>query len=255
MGKQMIKGWAAALLMVFMGHAWAANTVTPVEKNLMAKGVQIVQTFPSSSGLKAIIADNGKEKRLFYVTPDGKSLIVGMVFDTNGENVTTADMSRAGVTDVGGAKTLTDAQLESIWARAEKLNWIPEGTGKKAIYVLFDPNCPYCHRLWTSLRGAVAAGNVQIRWLPVAILKDSSKGLGAAIYAARNPSQVLSEMVNRQLQPAVVTDAANKKMAYNLLLLRDTGYTGVPTIIYRQNGKVRTAMGSPTDAELAALLR
>jgi len=251
----MIKGWAAALLMVFLGQSSAADTVTPVERNLMAKGVKIVQSFPSASGLKAIIADNGKEKRLFYVTPDGKSLVVGMVFDTAGENVTTADMSRAGVTDVGGAKTLTDAQLESIWARLEKLSYVPEGNGKKTIYVLFDPNCPYCHRLWTSVRSAVAAGNVQIRWLPVAILKESSKGLGAAIYAARSPSQALADMVNRQLQPAAITDAANKKMAYNLLLLRDTGYTGVPTIIYRDNGKIRTAMGAPTDAELATLLR
>jgi len=251
----MIKGWAAALLIIFLGQAWAADTVTPVEKNLMTKGVKIVQSFPSASGLKAIIADNGKEKRLFYVTPDGRSLIVGMVFDTAGENVTTADMSRAGVTDVGGAKTLTDAQLESIWARLEKLSWIPEGTGKKTIYVLFDPNCPYCHRLWTAVRGAVGAGNVQIRWLPVAILKDSSKGLGAALYAARNPSQLLAAMVNHQLQPAVVTEVANKKMAYNLLLLRDTGYTGVPTIIYRESGRVRSTMGFPSDNELLSIFR
>jgi thiol:disulfide interchange protein DsbG len=254
----MIKGWvlaAAAAVMAIGGLARAADAVTPVEKNLMAKGVQVVQSFPSASGLKAIIADNGKEKRLFYVTPDGKSLIVGMVFDTAGENVTTADMSRAGVTDVGGPKTLTENELESIWSRAEKLSWIAEGTGKKTIYVLFDPNCPYCHRLWTSVRSAVASGAVQVRWLPVAILKDSSKGLAAGIYESKTPSRVLSDMVNRQLQPVAISDAANKKMAYNLLLLRDTGYTGVPTILYRQNGKVRTAMGSPTDAELAALLR
>ena len=251
----MIKCLVAAMLMALLGQARANVAPTPVEKNLMTKGVKIVQAFPAASGLKAIIADNGKEKRLFYVTPDGKSLIVGMVFDAAGENLTTADMSRAGVSDVGGAKTLTNAQLESIWARVEKLSWIPEGTGKKVIYVLFDPNCTYCHRLWTSLRDAVASGKVQIRWLPVAILKESSKGLGAAIYNARNPSQVLAEMVNRQLKPAALTEALNKKMAYNLLLLRDTGHTGVPTLILRQNNKVRTTEGAPTDAELAELLR
>ena len=257
MGNQIIKHWliAAAAAMSVGSAGAAANNLTPVEKNLMSKGVQIVQTFPSSSGLKAIVADNGKEKRLFYVTPDGKSLVVGMVFDTTGNNVTTEDMSRAGVSDVGGAKTVSDAQLEAIWKRAEKLSWIPEGNGKKTIYVLFDPNCPYCHRLWSSVRGAVQSGSVQVRWLPVAILKESSKGLAAAIYTAKNPSQILGDMVNRQLQPVTVTEAANKKMAYNLLLLRDTGYTGVPTILYRQNGKVRTAMGSPTDVELATMLR
>lgn len=255
---------ATAVVSAFSGFADAASIglamkPTPVEQHLMNKGVKIVQAFPSASGLKAIVADNGKDRRLFYVTPDGKSLLSGMVFDTAGNNITTSDMSRAGVTDaVGtGAKTLSDAQLESIWDRAGKLRWVLEGSpsAKKVVYVFFDPNCPYCHRLWTTLRSAVQGGKVQVRWLPVAILKDDSKNLAAAIYEAKNSSQAMAQMVNRQLQPVRVSDAANKNVAYNLLLLRDTGYTGVPTIFFRSGGKIRSAMGALSEQELATILQ
>lgn len=259
MGKVIKVSLLAAVMQMVATHAMAvdsdANKPTPVEQHLMSKGVKIAQAFPSASGLKAIVADNGKEKRLFYVTPDGKSLLVGSVYDAVGTNVTTADLSRAGVSDVSGLPSLSDGQLQSIWARAEKLNWVAEGAGSNVLYVFFDPNCPYCHRLWTTLRGGVQSGKVQVRWLPVAILKDDSKGLAAAIYAAKNPSQAMAQMVNRQLQPVFVSEAANQNVAHNLLLLRDTGYTGVPTILFRRAGKVRATMGSPTEQELAALLQ
>lgn len=233
----------------------AQDKATPVEQHLAAQGVKVVQSFSSVSGLRAIVADNGAEKRLFYITPDGKSLIVGMVFDAQGNNVTSGDMSKAGVSDVGGAKVMGDAQLQALWDRVEKRRWVQEGKSGKVIYAIFDPNCPYCHRLWGSMRAAVQAGKVQVRWLPVAILKDTSKGLGAAIYSSANPSEALAKMVNRQLQPVAVSERDNRDMALNLLLLRDTGYTGVPALMFKRGNKIVSMMGAPDDRELAALLQ
>jgi len=228
---------------------------TPVEQHLASQGVKIVQSFTSASGLRAIVADNGTEKRMFYITPDGKSLIVGMVFDAQGNNITSADMNKAGVSDVGGAKVMGDAQLQALWDRVEKRRWVQEGKSGKVIYAFFDANCPYCHRLWSTLRAGVQAGKIQVRWLPVAILKDTSKGLGAAIYSAANPSDALARMVNRQLQPVSINERDNRDMALNLLLLRDTGYTGVPTLMFKRGTRIVSMMGAPDDKELAALLQ
>lgn len=233
----------------------AQDKPTPVEQHLASQGVKVVQSFSSVSGLRAIVADNGAEKRLFYVTPDGKSLIAGMVFDAQGNNVTSVDMSKAGVSDVGAAKVMGDAQLQALWDRVEKRRWVQEGKSGKAIYAIFDPNCPYCHRLWGSLRAAIQAGKVQVRWLPVAILKDTSKGLGSAIYSSANPSEALAKMVNRQLQPVAVSERDNRDMALNLLLLRDTGYTGVPALMFKRGNKIVSMMGAPDERELAALLQ
>jgi thiol:disulfide interchange protein DsbG len=197
---------------------------------------------------------------LFYITPDGQSLIVGLVFDQEGNNVTSADMKKAGVvstlSSVGGAKMLSDAQLQSLWDRAEKRRWVQEGKSGKVIYAIFDPNCPYCHRLWRTLEKSVKAGKIRVRWLPVALLKDTSKGMGAAIYTSAKPSEALAMMANQQLPPlAVVNDQENQDMAHNLLLLRDTGYTGVPVLMFKRGSKVVTMMGAPDDRELAVLLQ
>lgn len=247
------------LAAMIAGAAMVANAAqdkaTPVEQHLAAQGVKIVQSFSSIAGLRAIVADNGTEKRLFYITPDGQGLIAGMVFDAQGNNITSADMNKAGVSDVGGAKVMGDTQLQSLWDRAEKRRWVQEGKSGKVVYVIFDPNCPYCHRLWSTLRAGVQAGKIQVRWLPVAILKDTSKGLGAAIYSASNPSEALAKMVNRQLQPVSVSDRDNREMAHNLLLLRDTGYTGVPALMFKRGNKIVSMMGAPDEREMAALLQ
>ncbi|WP_357432374.1 hypothetical protein, partial [Micromonospora sp. NPDC049679] len=65
-----------------------------MESYLMSKGNMIVHAFPAASGMKGIVVDNGAEKRLFYVTPDGKSLLAGVMFDTQGANLTSVDLAR-----------------------------------------------------------------------------------------------------------------------------------------------------------------
>jgi thiol:disulfide interchange protein DsbG len=262
---------------------------TPAEQYLLSKGVKILQSFPSASGLRAIVADSGTEKRLFYVTPDGKSLILGLVFDTEGNSVTGADMKKAGVSAPGAAvnapaaaagpapaaltgvgagssavgnqavagtvtpKPMNDAQLRDLWDRAEKRRWIQEGNSDKIIYVLFDANCTFCHKLWGALRAGIQSGKFQVRWLPVALLAPTSKELGAAIYSSKSPSEALAKMASRQLQPVKVSDRDNLDMAYNMLLLRDTGYTGVPVMLFKRGNRIVSMVGAPDDRELSAL--
>lgn len=231
----------------------SVNSPTPAEQYLMKQGVEIRQVFMSRSNLKAIVADSGKERRLFYVTPDGQSLISGMVFDVNGENVTSEDMARFNVRDVGGDKVLNTAQLEDLWKRAGQLRYIAEGKGRP-VYVLFDPNCPYCHQLWGSLRKVAEKGDVEIRWLPVAILSDSSKNLAAALYQAKSPVAALTDLGMGTLKAAPMIDKPTVlDLSRNLLLLRDTGYTGVPTLLWKEGDQVRLRMEVPDPQQFAAI--
>jgi len=61
--------------------------------------------------------------------------------------------------------------------------------------------------------------------------------------------------VNHQLQPVAVSNQVKRNMALNLLLLRDTGYTGVPVLMFKRGEKVAALMGSPDEKELAAILQ
>jgi thiol:disulfide interchange protein DsbG len=230
-----------------------ADGPTQAEQYLMKQGVKISQAFVSRSSLKAIVADNGAERRLFYVTPDGQSLISGMVFDLNGQNITSEDMARFNVKDVGGNQVLSDMQLEDLWKRAGELQYIAEGEGRP-VYVVFDPNCPYCHQLWRSLREVAASGKVQVRWVPVAILSESSKNLAAALYQTKSPLASLTELGLGSLGAApVIEKASADALARNLLLLRDTGYTGVPTLLWKEGDKIKVRMEVPDAQQFASI--
>ena len=52
--------------------------------------------------------------------------------------------------------------------------WIKEGKGPHIIYIFFDPNCPFCHRLYVNTRAWIKQGKVQLRWIPVGILTTTS---------------------------------------------------------------------------------
>lgn len=254
----------AALVAWTLGTTLACAAVapaTPAEQHLVKSGSTIVSRFASTSGLTALVADNGKEQRLFYEPADGRSLIMGIVFDAQGHNVTQADMAKAQASSpapasVGGEAAApapaTAADAHAILARASKSAWIQDGTKGKVLYAIFDPNCPYCHRLHDALRPYVAAGKVQVRWIPVSILTDSGSGTIAATFEAKDPSSALTLAFNHALAPAPMTPRIKLAIAKNVLLLRDTGYNGVPILMYESDGRPAMHWGLPTSQQIAA---
>ncbi|MBB3923735.1 thiol:disulfide interchange protein DsbG [Xanthomonas arboricola] len=215
---------------------------TEAEQFLIGQGAKITKAFMSESGLKAVVADNGRAKQLFYIAPNGKYLVSGTVYDSVGGNVTSNDVARGGIEDGGKAEALSAQAREALWQQAEKLNWIAEGRGDRIAYVIFDPSCPYCHQLWTKLQVEAENLNTQVRWLPVAILSEDSKNLAAAIYQSKNASAALHAMGDRTLTPVAVREETVIKLGSNLNLLRTSGYTGVPTILYRDRDGVQVTM-------------
>ncbi|HHM6453940.1 TPA: thiol:disulfide interchange protein DsbG [Pseudomonas aeruginosa] len=247
-------------LAAFASHAAAAETaeVTPVESYLMSKGNAIVQAFPAASGMKGIVVDNGAEKRLFYVTPDGKSLLAGVMFDTQGANLTSVDLARTASVEPVPQSSQSAGSLAQAWKQAEQLKWLAEGDADRVMYAFFDPNCAYCHELWGMLRAPVAAGDVQVRWIPISILRASSNELNAAIYQQAATEGVLvpmAEMAKRQLQPATVTEGIRQSLADNLALFRQAGFRRTPMILYRDKDQVKVFEGAPLPQKLAMMLK
>ena len=229
---------------------------TDVERFLLSQGVKIPTAFDSASGFKAIVADNGAERKLMYVSPDGQSLFIGQVYDLSGNNVTDADMARASIGPAtAGVAAVPADQRDMLWRTAGTLDYVEEGTGKKIVYAVVDPMCPYCHQLYRQTREAVAAGQVTVRWLPVAILADRSKGLGAALYGASDRKQGLAQLMAGELEPVRVEMPAAQSMARNLLLLRDSGHTGVPFVIHEDADGVRLEDDPLADANFERIFK
>ncbi|KAF1702926.1 thiol:disulfide interchange protein DsbG [Pseudoxanthomonas kaohsiungensis] len=230
---------------------------TAAERFLLEQGSTITTAFTSESGLKAIVAERGTEQRLFYVTADGGYLISGTVYDAKGGNVTNNDLARAAIPADSGRHVI-DAEMAAIWEQAGGLDYVAEGAAEdpeKIVYVIFDPQCPYCHQLWGMIRPVAAAGRIQVRWIPVAILSESSKNLAAAIYQAKDASRALTEMGGGTLTGVKVTEKTAAELERNLQLLQASGYTGVPTILYMDDGRPRGIMSVPGEEQFNRIFR
>jgi thiol:disulfide interchange protein DsbG len=166
----------------------------------------------------------------------------------------------------GGAQTRM-AVPRPGWDDLEHAKWIADGRddAPRRIYVFMDANCKYCTKLWTDARPWIAGGQVQLRYLMVAVISPTSGGKAAAILADKDPARRLDAYerahsfgVARMLAggphhalsdpnllpmdpiPAALGDvlAANERLMAGLSL------SGTPGIVFRSaNGQVATRAG------------
>lgn len=62
--------------------------------------------------------------------------------------------------------------------------------GANTVYVLFDPQCPHCGRLWE--QSLPLHKKVKFVWIPVAFINAKSAPQGAALLTAANPVEAMT---------------------------------------------------------------
>lgn len=83
------------------------------------------------------------------------------------------------------------SRADTVLAGAPKATWIAEGQGRRPVYIFFDPNCPSCQLLYKNLRSFIGSHDLQLRWIPVAVVNVTSLGKAAAILEAPDPPAAL----------------------------------------------------------------
>ncbi|MBC8742044.1 thioredoxin fold domain-containing protein [Paraburkholderia sp. UCT31] len=125
-----------------------------------------------------------------------------------------------------------------------------------------DPNCIFCHPTWKALQPYEAAG-LQVRWVPVAFQQASSAGKAAALLESRDPQAMLrhgestnvEEKESIRIDPIPVSVAAEAKIDANGKLMADMGFSGTPTVLYKDaSGAYVALQGMPTLSQLPKIL-
>ncbi len=246
--------------------ALAAPPLPAPLKALEKKGLSIVGTFPAAGGLTAYAAHAGTEPIALYLTPDGKHVIAGTMFDNAGKNLTAAGLEKA------VSQPMTDA----VWGTLEKSHWIADGRANapRTVYVFTDPNCPYCNKLWADARPWVDSGKVQLRHVMVGILTPSSAGKAAALLGDKNPAAALDAherghvesnakmLANGRPKPlgddnlkplAEVPAALAEKLEANAALMASFGLRATPALVWKDaKGGVQMRQGAP-ESDLIAI--
>lgn len=236
-------------------------------KALEQQGVTIVGTFPAPGGLTAWAGYFGQRPVAIYVTPDGKHVIAGTLYDANGKEAA----------DEALEKAVRPVLSDAAWKKLEASRWIADGkpNAARTVYVFTDPNCPYCTKFWADARPWVDSGKVVLRHVMVGILTPTSAGKAAALLADRDPAAALLAYESSHVPANSANLAAGKarplsggplqplqkippeiqrQLGANQKLMASLGLEGTPGIVWRDaKGAVQMRSGVP-DGALDAIL-
>ncbi|MBS1235698.1 MAG: hypothetical protein H6R46_493 [Proteobacteria bacterium] len=165
--------------------------------------------------------------------------------------------SKAGVRQKAAASMLADIN---------QATWIRDGKSTHVMYVFFDPNCPYCHKVFEMLRPQVQRGEVELRWVVVGKLMATSTGKAAAMLEAKDPTEALyrnergfsqetGSFGGIEEEPAPREETL-RRLNTNLALLNRSGFDAVPALLFRtKDGKADIIRGAPPAAFLEKLVK
>lgn len=225
----------------------ATPTAAAVEKAL-GPGVSVSGELDAPTGFHGFVATYQGNRIPVYVTPDGRHIVIGQLFDMQGRDLTGPAMQKVADSGLGAEQ----------WDMLAKSNWIVEGNPKaeRVVYVFVDTRCPYCHHLWQASQKYLERGDVQVRNILVAVISPDSLPEGALILDASDPSKAWQD--NERTfgkHPAPAADAgsatARAKIAANNKLMRRLGFQGTPSIVYKDaDGRVHALQGMPRQPEM-----
>ncbi|WP_314402214.1 thiol:disulfide interchange protein DsbG [Stenotrophomonas rhizophila] len=256
---------AAALLMGLAGCSQAQSPKAPdaakpaaaaktgdypaVLKGIQKHGFEVVGEFDAPGGLRGFAGVvGGQQPAAAYVTPDGKHVVVGSLFDANGEDVGAAPLEKL------AAKPMS----EKMWNKLDASAWVRDGRADapRVVYTFSDANCPYCHRFWDAARPWVDSGKVQLRHIMVGVIREDSPAKAAAILTAPNPSAALLEnehnFDNGGIKPvAKLSPEVANKLDANQELMIEMGFQGTPGILFKDDkGMLQRRSGMPQGQDM-----
>ena len=237
--------------LAFSTYAVAASDEPDAIKQMEKQGIRIIGPFDSPGGLKSWLGDYQGAGVTLYLTPDGKHVISGYMYDEKGAN-----LSEGVIND----KIYVPAGRE-MWKKLQSVPGVTEGSDKATCHVVVfaDPFCPYCRTFYQQAEPAIKDNTLQIKTLLVGILKPESGQYAAGILSAANPSQAWRDFENNpgltkpdlpEKTPRQIFD----QIQNNQKLMQELGANGTPAIYYMNSAKkLQQVIGLPDKEQMADL--
>lgn len=255
----------------------APTDVPEALQPLADRGAQI-RYLGTESGMDGWIAIYQGQEQYYYITPDKKAFVTGLMFGNDGRPVT-IDQVRAlqaksgDVLDLlaepapGAAETAKAQQnpltsvadnmaaktpAERLFKDVQNSNWFVMGNpAAPEIYSFIDPQCPHCHEFMKDLKADyIDKGLIEVRLIPVGFLAGSLEQ-AAFLLASPDPATLFQRHLDgdKAALPAkseVSTQAVQKNMA----LMQAWKFNVTPLTLYRgRDGKVKILRGNAKDMQ------
>lgn len=226
---------AAIALAGAMSTAHAAQPLTAYKGELptvlkfatASASLEVFKKFEAAQGLDGwVVKDKASGKPVvIYTTKDGSKMLAGMMIDQTGKNLT-AEYTELHVPP----PDYTPAYNDFIAAPSVMVG---SKSAKAEITVAFDANCGFCKLIHKMVKPSIDAGELRVRYVPVAILGQDSDVKAAGILASKDP---LTEVNNAAAGRPLATSSDTTllaKVTGNTNLMRKHGFNGTPTVLYK----------------------
>lgn len=233
--------FAAISLACAVGAQAAAKPAEP-PPFLAAKGLKVLESKPGPNGTTA------------WVVTDGKGGAPAVVFTLPGTNMAVAGV----IWDAKTGKVLSNgyapSKMHPAATQINNMRGFVEGQPRPAdqvLHVVFDPRCPYCHKLYEAAQPHIKSGKLTVKWLPVVVLgsdADRAKSMDAiaAGFNMGDGAKAMKAIVSGQASKGKPDKKLVSDLIINEQFLRQSykenpelGQLGVPTAYFI------TAAGQP----------
>ena len=232
----------------------------------------VIQTWPGPGGLTgALYRDvNGQEGVAWVDAPDNL-VMIGTLVGADGKNYnTSSDFALAANRSVV-AQTVSEAPtaantISTLGTLMTGGTGFTEGRSGPQATVYIDPNSSVGQRLYLALAPKIAAGTLNVRYVPVAEKDKSSLHKAEDILAAPAPAKKMSmderlfnKSPNGQMEGGIRGVPSTLSMVQevdgNTALLATAGYINNPVMVYCDKaGKHQVSVGDATVGDLASIL-
>jgi thiol:disulfide interchange protein DsbG len=241
-------------------------------QRFVADGAQ-VRFLGTINGMDGWLTIKQGQEQYFYVTPDKKNFIMGLLFAEDGRMLTIDQVQKLREGEGEVLDLLVDGQLtrprldevnkgvtenkfevkspsEQLYGDIENSNWIPLGSAEAPfIYTIIDPQCPHCHAFLKDLEtNYIKAGKIQVRVVPIG-LRDETKAQAAFLLAAPNPEETLFRHLNVDETALPAKSGLNQQgVQYNMSVVENWRFDATPITVYRDKaGVIKIIRGRAED--------
>ncbi len=212
-----------------------------------------------------IILNNGAPSYV-YMSPDGKSIFRGFLFDDQGNAVTLTQVAEAQIRnpeffgidpdtiesavekDVarGAGKTLYDALSVSNYFTMGD----PSDTAR-VLYIFVDPDCPHCKRFIRDAYPKYLENNqIQLRVIPIGILTDESAARAATLLESQDPATLMRDHAFDTAKIEADNTLSLEAQSLNVNLFTLWQFGGTPILVFKdKQGEIQMVRGTPNDLD------
>jgi len=240
----------------------AIDDLPAIVRDVLSPDDRVVKAFSVSADLTAWVlhsADRPTDAAILYTMNDDSFLLHGRVFRMDKADGS-EELTELTARYIAHYKPVVD--VEGQWAQITSSHWLrdgaPDDKATRIIYGFFDANCIFCHYAWLAFEPYMQQG-LQIRWIPVAVIGETSAVKAAALYGAQDASAAMRaghtnwESGGFEQADHVSADVQDRLDAH-LTLMRKVGAGGTPAFLWKDaSGKVQIAHGMPRLSKIAEM--